>query len=234
MGAGAVWKGQSRIYLYADANGITVTMPTLNYTGTASLFCALPYNNNTTIQVTGNINLGSTSGNFYNYGATGTVFDLNGHSLTCGAFASGSGGGGGSIALYYRNSTINCTSFNGSSFNVGPCNEYFGACTINCSGAVTIGSTHTVMSGNETWNITGTSTITTNGKMLGTINFKPGTLTITLGGNVYCKYYWILGKISRASYSIYGTYIIANEVKSRQVAYKTMPTLPSKHPIWTL
>jgi hypothetical protein len=91
------------------------------------------------------------------------------------------------------------------------------------------------MSGNETWNITGTSTITTNRKMLGTINFKPGTLTITLGGNVYCKYYWILGTISRASYSIYGAYLIyANDSKSRQVVYQTMPTLPSKHPIWKL
>jgi len=197
---GSVWNGSGLVSLQAYSANLTTNIPTLSYTGAGNIQIS-PYTNSS---ITFMGTFSCTTMLYVNNASAGVTIDFNGQTISCGVFRVGTNNAAGNTYYYYRGSAITCTSYDGSSYNTGTCTQNFGTCTINSSGNVVIGSTHTIVAGSEIWNVTSTSTVTYTSASWGTINFKATTnLTVTLGASISCLNYTIVtGLVNFNGYTI--------------------------------
>lgn len=165
------FNGGGQINFFVNADNITVTLPSLTYTGTgATTFeeaaCATL---GSTIQLTGAHNYGTKTVYFYLISATNKLtIDLNNQNLTCGALnVGGIAITTGSMTVNYGSGTISVTSYTGSTYN-NVCTENFQASQWTCSGNWTNGSNHVIVPGTSTVTFGGStrSIVTLAGKPL--------------------------------------------------------------------
>lgn len=191
IGTGCTWNGSAACNLTAGADDITISCPSLTYTGTGGLTFTGggdAVRTGWVFQLTGALSVASANITSYcgnNY--TGT-FDLNDQDVTCQNFYNGVSGAAGIFTTRLGNGTLTVDNYYGHVYDTGTHNLFLEGVTINLSSAVGpafgwwYGSNHTVNAGTATINFLGTAAqgITTNGKTMPSvvINKTGGTLTL--------------------------------------------------------
>jgi len=158
--------------------GTAVTVPTITASG-AGTIQFITFSNAAEIRLSGHQSYGTLAFKLGCYHTTGTsVINLNNYNITCGALSMGNGlATGGTINC--GSGTITCASFTGADYNVATCNFNMQSSQWNVSGNMTLGSNHTVSPGSSIVTITGTSTVTSNGKSFFDLTINSVALTVT-------------------------------------------------------
>ena len=169
LGSGCAIKGTAALYFVVDG-GATCTLPAFTYTGSGAvkLTNASLADAGSTIKLTGNLNVGTSTCEIFNSSSSANAtfaFDTDGYNITCGSFCPGNNKSSGETAtLYYRNSSISCTSIRGWYDGAAGTTINMGSATISCSGGIWALSNCTYNVGTSVTTITGESTLTSNGK----------------------------------------------------------------------
>ena len=161
----------------------TVTIPALTMSGTGAYLVLITSTvGNSTVKLTGNLNIGTIP--FFLYGqATTNLFDFNNYNVTCGKFEYEFDVTG---KVYFRNGNISCTSF---AIFGGTAAETIdmGSAQITCSGSWVFESHLVIIPGTSKVTFTNTATITSNGKSFYNLVIQSGAATVTLADNVICE-----------------------------------------------
>ena len=182
IGAGT-WNGTGA-YTLSNTHGSNYNFPAITYTGsgTLSIIRNSTGTGSSTCTMTGNLNWGTANIIIYQF-LVGTTFTFDtgaNYSFTCGSLAAGCGSGTTSVATFNWNaSVVSCTSFLGSTYNVGTTNYNMMTSAWTCSGNWTWGSTWTVTLDTFSLTITNTATISGVTKNFYTLTLNAANKVIT-------------------------------------------------------
>lgn len=181
-----VISGSADIFLSADLANSSFFIPALNIYGTTALRVNSS-KSNVIINQSGDFNVRD----FYLRPVTGSVnwtFNTNNHNITCQKLTFGGATATHTLSGFLGSSNISCTSYDGSTNNIGTNKLYMQSSNIICSGSWAHGSNHTIDPGTSVVNILNTSTVTSNNKAFYdlTINTASG-LIATFADPLICS-----------------------------------------------
>jgi hypothetical protein len=173
--------GAIRFRILTD--GITCNLPAFTYTGTGNVLISDATTGTTgwTVNLTGN--LACTSANLQLAvsfaGSSGTI-NLSTYTVGASTISYGSSNATGQATLNFGSAIITTGAVNSTLFNSGTNNVNLQTSTWAVSGNLTFPSTHAVDPGSSLATITGTSTVTSNGKSFFDLTINSGANTVTL------------------------------------------------------
>jgi hypothetical protein len=115
----------------------------------------------------------------------GTI-NTSGYAINATGIVVGNNTAGGTLTVNFSNSVVNCSSFDGATYNVGTTNFNLQTSQWTCSGDWTFGSNHTVNPGASSVTIANTSTITSNGKSFYDLTVNAAAKVITCADALTC------------------------------------------------
>lgn len=160
--------GALQYYFNHGITPLTATLPSINLTGTTSLYIT---NNiataDATLSIGGDIRV--QSGNITIFGSPTVsgafAVNTNNYSISCLSLIIGHNNAIGSSTFNFGSSDVTCLNYTGSTYNSGVCNINMSTSTWRCSGNWINGSNHNMDFGTSLVIIrNGTSSITSNGK----------------------------------------------------------------------
>jgi hypothetical protein len=178
IGTGCTINGTASLSIRPRTAASTTTIPAITYTGSGTISVS-PDAANTIITLTGNF---SSTGTVAVQHSSANTFEFNSgnFSITTAAFVVGANLAGCTATFNFGASVITCSSFTGATYNTGTTNLNLQTSQWACSGNWTFGSNHTVNPGTSSVTITGTSTLTSNGKSFFDLTINSVALTVTL------------------------------------------------------
>lgn len=192
FGANDTIDGNGRINFEAEAQDVRMTIPAILYTGSGQITIQAANRGirDCGFRATGNWNFGSAPLHItYSRDSTAakkiTVL-LDSFNLTCGDLAFGARTTDTTVMSFGRGTHSIGNIVNTYNSATGRSDDTMSSATIICAGNITIGSKHNVLPGTSIWNITGTSTITSNGKQFADSLACTGSGTVSLADNLTC------------------------------------------------
>ena len=183
LGVGYSWiiSGTRNITMNTTTDGVIITLPSIVIScSTASQF-AIAFGFNTTINFTGDFNIGTCQLFTRASGGTSTLNFASGgsHAFTLGEFNNGSN----ATNIYnFGGSTFNISSWNGA-YTGGTTTINFQTSTWNCSGNWLFGSNHTITHSTDLVTFTNTASITSSGKSFNNVTLNASGKVITFIDN---------------------------------------------------
>ena len=211
LGTGYVWNGSGSIVIYPGKNSgvISVTIPTVTYTGTGNCNIADGQTSSPTCSFTGDFNIGTSNLQILSgYSTTALcTWNFNNNIITCGSFNVNNGSAlSAAHTINYGGSTFNVVSYSGTNTTVIGHIENFQTSVWNCAGNWLYSTKSVINPGTSTVNITNTSTITANGQPFYTLILNAPGKVFTLASNAFVDSYFVTaGTLAQAGYFIYDT-----------------------------
>lgn len=193
LGAGYTINGIGAINFRFNG-AINVNLPALTKWGSGPVqLVENTGSDNGSITLTGDLNLsdGAQLLLWRIYATNTTTVNLNGHTVSCGTLTIGSNNATGTFVLNVGSSTVNCSSFESTSYDTGTTTLDLGTSQWSVAGNWSYGSNTTPTVGTSKITFTGTPTITTAGKQMQSCEFQGlatiDRLVVTSGGTYTWK-----------------------------------------------